>query len=150
MPGTYSQLLLHIVFATKSRTPWITPSLSARLYPYIGGIIRDRKGSLLESGGMPDHTHLLIRCHPNERVSELMQYVKGGSSKWVHETFPEHVDFAWQEGYAAFSVSTSQEPVVRAYIQNQERHHARRDFNAELRELLVAHRIEFEDRYAFV
>ena len=99
---------------------------------------------------MPDHMHLLIRWHPAARISELMQFVKGGSSKWIHDTFPELGAFAWQEGYAVFSVSRSQEPIVRAYIRNQEQHHASRDFNGELRELLVAHGVEFEERYAFV
>ena len=149
MPGTFSQLLVHIVFATKRRHPWITPPIAPRLHGYMGGIIREERGTPVEIGGVTDHVHLLIRWKMDGAISDLMRVVKARSSKWVHQTFSELTEFAWQEGYAAFSVSASQEDVVRQYIRNQEEHHARFDFKEELRRLLVAHRIEFDERYAF-
>ena len=147
MPGTFTQLLLHVIFSTKHRSPWITPDLSERVYPYIGGIIRSEGGSLFEIGGAPDHVHLYLRCKPDRAVSDLMRVVKAKSSKWIHETFVELDAFAWQEGYTALSVSRSQEDVVRTYIRNQESHHARRGFEGELRALLEAHGVEFDQRY---
>lgn len=88
MPGMYSQILLHIVFSTKHREPWITPDIAERLYPYIGGIVRAEKGTLYDISGVEDHVHLYLRWRPDESISNLMRAVKARSSKWVHETFP--------------------------------------------------------------
>lgn len=149
MPGTYSQLLLHAVFSTKHRTLWITTHIAKRLYPYLGGIVRGEKGVLYDIGGIEDHVHLYLRWRPDGSISDLMREIKAKSSKWIHDTFPALGEFAWQEGYAVFSVSKSQEPVVKAYIQNQMEHHKRIDFKAELLKLLTAHEIEFDERYVF-
>ena len=98
MSGTYSQLLLHFVFSTKTRKPWITPDIAERLYPYIGGIIRSEKGTLYDIGGVEDHVHLYLRWRTDGAISDLMRTVKSQSSKWIHETFPSLNNFAWQEG----------------------------------------------------
>ena len=147
MPGTYSQILLHVVFATKGRTPWITPGVAERLYPYIGGIIRAEKGTLYAIGGVQDHVHLYLRWRTDGAVSDLMRTVKARSSKWIHDTFPTMREFAWQEGYAAFSVSKSQEEAVKRYIANQSQHHKTEDFGSELLRSLRAHGVEFDERY---
>jgi REP element-mobilizing transposase RayT len=149
MPGTYTQLLLHIVFSTKQRQPWITPDIAERLHPYLGGIIRSCNGAPIAIGGVEDHVHLYLRWRPDETISDLMRTVKSQSSRWVHTTFAHRGDFAWQEGYAAFSVSPSQDDAVRQYIANQPEHHKERDFKAELLALLRAHGVEFEERYVF-
>ena len=149
MPGTYSQILLHVVFSTKGRTPWITPEVAERLYPYIGGIITVEKGVLHEIGGVADHVHLFLRWRTDGSVADLMRTVKAGSSRWIHETFPELGGFAWQTGYGVFSVSRSQEPAVRRYIVNQAEHHRKEDFKSELLRLLRVHGIAFEEKYVF-
>jgi REP element-mobilizing transposase RayT len=149
MPGTYSQLLLHIVFSTKGREPWISAEIADRLYQYIGGIVRSEKGVLLDIGVVDDHLHVYVRWRTDASVSDLMRVVKGSSSKWIHETFPALSRFAWQEGYSVFSVSKSQEPVLRKYIASQAEHHAAHDFKAELLGLLLAHGVEFEERWVF-
>jgi putative transposase len=149
MPGTYSQILLHIVFSTKQRQPWITPDIAERLYPYIGGIIRAEKGVLYEIGGIEDHVHLYLRWRPDHSVSDLMRTVKARSSKWVHDTFSHLGSFKWQEGYSVFSVSKSQEPVVTKYIAGQAEHHKEEDFKSELLRSLRVHGIEFDEQYVF-
>lgn len=149
MPGTYSQILLHVVFSTRGRTPWITAEVAQRLYPYIGGIVVAEKGVLHEIGGMPDHMHLYLRWRTDGAIADLMRVVKSGSSRWIHETFPALGTFAWQTGYGVFSVSRSQEPAVRRYIVNQAEHHRKEDFRSELLRLLRAHEIEFEEKYMF-
>ena len=149
MPGTYTQLLLHIVFSTKGRQPHITPDLAHRLYPYIGGIIRAEHGVLYDIGGVEDHVHFYLRWRPDAALSDLMRTVKSRSSKWVHDEFPALRTFAWQEGYAAFSVSKSQESAVKNYIAGQAEHHKKEDFNSELLRLLRAHGVEFDEKYAF-
>ena len=147
MPGTYSQVLLHVVFSTKHREKWIGAQFAERLYPYIGGIVRAEKGTLLEIGGVEDHVHLYLRWRTDESISNLMRVVKARSSKWVHETFPKLAAFAWQDGYSVFSVSKSQEDTVKKYIANQAEHHCREDFRSELLRLLKAHGIEFDERF---
>jgi putative transposase len=149
MPGTYSQLLLHIVFSTKRRKAWITPKVAERLYPYIGGIVRAERGVLYAIGGVADHVHLYLRWRTDETVANLMRTVKSRSSRWVHETFSDLGEFAWQEGYSAFTVSKSREEALEHYIANQEAHHRKEDFKSELLRLLRAHGVEFDERYVF-
>ena len=149
MPGTYSQVLLHVVFSTKLRQPWITPQVAERLCPYLGGIIRTEKGTLYDLGGVEDHVHMYLRWRPDASVSDLLRTVKAGSSKWVHETFPNLAPFAWQEGYSVFSVSKSQEQAVKMYIAGQAEHHKKEDFKSEFLRILRLHGIEFDERYVF-
>lgn len=125
MPGTYSQILLHVVFSTKHREPWITPDIAERLYPYMGGIVRAEKGVLYDIGGVEDHVHMYLQWRPDATISDLMRTVKARSSKWVHDTFPKLGAFAWQEGYSVFTVSKSQEGAVKAYSPLDGHHIAR-------------------------
>lgn len=149
MANSYVSLVAHIVFSTEGRIPLITADHRESLYEYIGGIVRKERGSLLEIGGMPDHVHLLVRLRASLSLSEMVKQIKGGSSHWMNQS-PENIHyFGWQNGYGAFSVSESQIAAVRRYIQNQERHHARRTFRDEMLTLLQKHRIEFEERHVF-
>ena len=149
MPGTYSQILLHIVFSTKRREPWISTDVAQRLYPYMGGIVRSEKGVLYDIGGVEDHVHMYLRWRADGSVSDLMRTVKARSSKWVHDTFPKLGALAWQEGYSVFSVSKSQEGAVRGYIAGQHEHHKKEDFKSELMRMLRLQEIEFDERYVF-
>ena len=101
----------------------------------------------MEIGGIPDHVHLLIHLKTDCSVAEMVREIKGSSSKWIHQTFPELAGFLWQAGYGVFSVSESQRSVVRRYIQNQAVHHATLSFRDELIVLLRKHGIDFEERY---
>ena len=147
MASTYTQILLHIVFSTKKRKPLITVAMRERLHPYLGGIIRGRRGVTYQIGGTADHVHILIRWGTEDSLGSLMREVKSESSKWVKQNFPEASHFGWQTGYSAFSVSFSQKKKVVDYILNQETHHRRMDFQEELRKLLKAHEVEFEEKY---
>jgi len=149
MPGTYSQLLLHVVFSTRRREPWIRPEIAARLHPYIGGIVRAERGLLLDIGGVEDHVHLYLRWRTDGSISDLMRTVKGRSSLWVHQIYPDLARFTWQEGYSVFSVSKSQEAALRRYIASQVEHHRKEDFKSELLRFLRAHEVEFDERYVF-
>lgn len=149
MPGTYSQLLNHIVFSTRGREPWITTDLNERLYSYIGGIIRAERGVLYDIGGIEDHVHLCLRWRPDSAISGLMRDVKARSSLWVHQTFPELARLGRQEGYSVFSVSKSQEEHVKRYIAGQAEHHRKEDFKSELSRMLRLHEIELDERYVF-
>jgi len=147
MPSTYTNLLYHIVFSTKHRQPFIEPKLRDELYPYLGGAIRGEGGILLERGGMPDRLHLLVKLPATIALSDFVRAIKSNSSGWIHKRPEFHPAFAWQTGYAAFTVSESQAPTVSAYIQGQEEHHRRQPFQPELLELLRKNRIEFDERF---
>lgn len=147
MSRTYTNLLYHIIFSTKDRIPFIQPAFRSDLHAYLGGIIADLGGIPLEIGGVADHAHLLVKLKPTAALSDVMRELKAGSSKWVNEEKMKLRKFGWQDGYAAFTVSSSQSGRVRAYIRNQERHHARLSFQDELRQLLKRHGIEYEEQY---
>lgn len=136
MPKSYTNLLYHIVFSTRDRLPLITPPRRPRLYEYLGGAIRGEGGISLAIGGIEDHVHLLAKLRPDKTLSGLLRVLKANSSGWRHDVFPDAEDFYWQNGYGAFSVSTSQVPVVSRYIANQKQHHTKRSFREEFIDML--------------
>jgi REP element-mobilizing transposase RayT len=143
---SYVSLVVHIVFSTKERIPFISAEHRDRLYEYMGGIVRKERGALIEIGGMPDHVHLLARLRASVSLSEMIRLIKGRSSHWMNER-PEVVNrFGWQNGYGAFSVSESQVPTVRRYIRTQEEHHAHRTYRDEIIALLRKHQIPFDEK----
>ena len=127
----------------------ITPALMMRLIPYIGGIARENKMKLIHGGGVDDHIHLLLSIAKTMAISKAMQLIKGGSSKWIHDTFPEHRLFEWQEGYGAFSISISEKTRTMRYIDNQAAHHRKIDFKTEFISFLDIHEIEYDLQYVF-
>jgi REP element-mobilizing transposase RayT len=147
MPGTHSNLLYHIVYSTKGRAELMKGEAQQRIHEYLGGIVRSEGGVAYQVGGMADHVHLLVRWRTDESPATLLRQMKCNSSRWIHETFPMMSAFAWQEGYAAFTVSQSQKDAVARYIANQEMHHRGRSFEDELVELLKAHQVEYDPRY---
>ncbi len=147
MSHTYVSQLIHCVFSTKGRRKLITPELQERLWPYMGGIAREHKMKALAIGGIEDHVHLLLSLPSTLAIAKAMQLIKGGSSKWIHDTFPELRRFEWQEGYAAFSVSVTNQAKVISYIENQATHHASKDFKEEFLDFLQMHSIEYDERY---
>ncbi len=147
MGHTYTDLLYHLVFSTKNRQPLIEGTLDDRLHAYLGGVVREERGTALQIGGMPDHVHLLVKWRPDEALSALMQKIKSHSSGWIHRTFPEAKRLEWQRGYSAFTVSRSQMEKTANFIARQKQHHRTRTFEEELKLLLKAHGIEFDPRY---
>ena len=149
MPHSYVSCLMHCVFSTKDRRPWLSPDIRGRLFPYMTGIARGDEVTPLAIGGVEDHVHMLISPPAAMPVAKAVQLIKGTSSKWVHDTFPELQDFAWQEGYGAFSVGISQVAGTIAYIEGQQAHHRRRTFQEEFLLFLQKHGIEYDPRYVW-
>jgi putative transposase len=147
MPRTYTQLLNHVVFSTKERRPFLTPAVRERLFPYMGGIIRQLGGVALLVNGVADHVHILASIPATAALSDFVGKLKANSSKWIHETFPELREFAWQLGYSAFSVSVSQKQGVLDYIAGQEEHHRKVSFQEELVSFLKKHEIDYDERW---
>jgi putative transposase len=144
---SYISSYFHVVFSTKERRPVITPQLAERLWPYLGGIARENSFSALQVGGVEDHIHVLLSLPATINIAKAVQLIKGGSSKWIHDTFPGHAAFGWQEKYGAFSTSVSDLDMVVHYMKNQAEHHRKLSFKEEFVALLRKHHIEFDERY---
>ena len=147
--GSFTQLAYHVVFGTKYRKPTIEEDIEERLYEYIGGIIRERKGRLVSIGGVMDHVHILAKLSPVLAVADVIRDVKAVSSKWINEQPKRIQAFEWQKGYAAFTVSYSQLPVIQSYIENQKEHHKEKSFREEYIQLLKRHGIDFRMEFLF-
>ena len=147
MGSTLTNILLHIIFSTKDRDPLITSKHKARLHAYIGGIIVREKAVPIDIGGVEDHIHIAVRIKPNDSVSDLVRTIKANSSKWINDSHLSKTYFAWQGGYAAFSVSESQIYKVKDYINNQEEHHRQLTFKDELLKMLEKNNIDFDKKY---
>jgi putative transposase len=149
MAHSYTSSLFHCVFSTKERRRIITPDLQDRLWPYLGGIAREIGAKGLAAGGVEDHVHLLLSMPSTLAIAKVIQVVKGNSSKWIHDSFPEHRAFAWQAGYGAFSIGISQlEPTVQ-YIHTQKEHHRNKTFQEEFLAILKKHNIEYDPRFVW-
>jgi REP element-mobilizing transposase RayT len=146
MPSTHTSLHYHLIFSTKDRVPTIQPSLRTRMHAFLGGVIRQHDGVALDVGGTADHVHLIVGLKPTHTLANVLRVLKRDSSKWVHEELGLQA-FAWQEGYGAFTISKSDLPSVRRYVQEQEEHHRKRSFQEEYRALLERHGISFDERY---
>ncbi len=146
MPSTHLSLHYHIVFSTKNRAPVIAESVRERLHAYLGGIVRNLNAVPEAIGGTADHVHLLLGMRATTPLADLVRDLKAVSSRWVHEEM-RVLEFAWQEGYGAFTVSPSQRDAVREYIIRQEEHHRRRSFQKEYVELLKRSGVAFDEQY---
>ena len=150
MSSTLSNLTYHIVYSTKNHEPLISPKLRETLYPFIGGIVRNKGGTLIRVGGVADHLHLVVRLRPDIALSDMVRLIKANSSKWVNEQWVESGRrFAWQSGYGAFTVSQSQLSALAEYVEHQEEHHRERSFQQEFVAILKKHGVEYDERYLF-
>ena len=151
MGHSYTSSLYHCIFSTKDRHPLLTPDLRNRLFPFMGGIARTNGMRMLEIGGIENHVHFLLSLPAPLAIAKAIQLIKGGSSKWVNDTFPgKRRSFAWQEGYGAFSISVSQVSRTIRYIQNQEEHHKRgKTFEQEFIAFLKRHGIEYDEKHVW-
>jgi putative transposase len=149
MANTYSQIYIQVVFAVESRQRLITAEHKEDLHKYITGIVSGQRQKLLAIHCMPDHTHLLIGLKPDMALSDLVGEIKTSSTQLVNEKRWCRGRFGWQEGFGAFSYSHSQLRSVIRYIENQERHHARKTFREEYLSLLEKFNVPHDERYIF-
>ena len=146
MPHTYSQNVIHVLFSTKDRRKLIPKEFQIRMWAYAAAIC-EKHGILAHAvGGSDDHIHLLIQIPPTLSLASAVNTIKSNTSRWANE---ERDKFAWQQGYAAFSVSASNIRAVDRYIRNQEAHHKKMDFDTEFLALLKKHGVEFDPKFAF-
>ena len=149
MANTYTQIHVQAIFAVRNRACLIQPEWKEELYKYITGITQTHKHKLIAINGMSDHVHLFMGMRPNQSLSDLMQDIKGSSSKWINDRKFLRGRFEWQEGYGAFSYGKSQIADVMAYIRDQEVHHRNFNFLDEYKMFLEKFNVEYDSRYIF-
>jgi REP element-mobilizing transposase RayT len=149
MPHTYTNILVHALFSTKQRQPWLKADIREEIFCYLGGAVNALGGQSLLVNGPGDHVHMLFVQPPVLSISTLMEKVKANSSGWVKERWPDRGYFGWQTGYAAFSVSRSHVEQVKRYIRNQEEHHRKVSFQEEVLAFLDRQGIQYDPRYVF-
>jgi REP element-mobilizing transposase RayT len=149
MAHTYTNILIHALFSTKERQPWLTPEIHEEVFRYLGGTLNELRGQSLLVNGPRDHVHMLFVQPRTLSIATVMEKVKANSSGWVKERWSERRYFGWQTGYAAFGVSKSHVEQVKRYISNQEEHHRKVTFQEELLAFLKKHGVEYDPRYVF-
>jgi REP element-mobilizing transposase RayT len=142
---TCSNVVVHLIFSTKQRKPLISLDIRSDLFAYLGGIVRELRGTALIVDGTCDHVHMLIRIRSVHSIAEIARIVKTNSSRWIRKK--GHKEFAWQSGYGVFSVSESSVPAVTKYIATQNEHHKKRSFQEEFVAFLKKNKVAYDERY---
>ena len=149
MANTYTQIYIHAVFAVEGRQSLIAPEHKIEIYKYMTTVVQNQKNKVMAINGMPDHVHLLIGLNPDIALSDLVRDAKAAASSLINDKRWVRGHFNWQRGFGGFSYSKSQVSRVAKYIEDQERHHAKRSFRDEYEALLRKFDVEYDPRYLF-
>jgi putative transposase len=147
MANTFTQIYLQFVFAVQNRISLIQPEWKDELCKYITGVVQNNRHKLIAINGTANHLHIFVGYKPHQSIPDLLQDIKGDSSKWINKNGFVYGKFQWQEGYGAFSYSHSQIADVAKYIDNQEIHHRKKSFREEYVELLWRFEMPFDEKY---
>ncbi len=147
MPQTLSLMLVHLIFSTKDRLPSLSEDVRPALHAYLATVTREHGCDCFRVGGVSDHVHLAIGLHTTVSVADLVQELKTSSSKWIKTQWVP--GFAWQRGYAVFSVGPGDRAALLRYIEAQETHHRKRSFEDEMRAFFEKYHVAFDDRYVW-
>ena len=149
MPQSLSRVILHIIFSTKHREPWLDSDVQPRMHAYLATICHGLGADFVRVGGVADHVHIVTTLPRTIAQAQLIEQIKKASSKWVKALDVRYRGFFWQRGYGAFSVSPSQLEAVLQYVDTQQEHHRTHTYQEEYRELLRWHGIEFDEGYVW-
>ena len=149
MPQSLSQVILHIIFSTKDRQCYLDDTIRDRTHAFLATLCRDRGCDALRVGGTEDHVHLICRLSRTITISKLIEDIKRESSKWIKLLGADYINFHWQRGYGAFSLSRSHLDQAIAYVSNQVEHHREISFQDEFRALLRRYEVEFDEKYVW-
>ena len=147
MPQSLSSVLVHLVFSTKDRQPWINKDIEEKLYAYLAGIFRGCGSPAIKIGGYDDHVHAVFTLSRTRTIADVAEEVKRCSSKWMKTQGPDLSRFHWQSGYAAFSIGRSHLPTLTNYIARQREHHGKQGFKEEVRILLAKYEVSYDEKY---
>lgn len=149
MPQSLSYMLVHVVFSTKDRRPLLNDTIRPELYAYLASLLSNSENICVRIGGVTDHVHVAFFLARTETMARVVERLKIASTKWIKSKGTEFSRFAWQRGYAAFSVGLGDRKALVTYIDDQARHHARRDFQAEMRALFTKYSVAFDERFVW-
>jgi REP element-mobilizing transposase RayT len=151
MPQSLAKVLVHIVYSTKDRRPWMqTEKIRTELYKYKATILRDKVDSpALIIGGVEDHIHALCLLSRKFAIMKVIEVSETATTKWLKKQGPQYAEFEWQAGYGIFSVSESNSEKVYEYIANQVEHHRKASFQSEFRALCIRHKAAIDERYVW-
>ena len=149
MPQSLSQVILHVVFSTKDRRPWLDPAIRPRMHAHLATLCRDCDCPAYRVGGAADHVHIATRLARTLSQAGLLEKIKKTSSAWIKAQGEQYGSFFWQGGYGDFSIGWSQLEELVGYIDRQEQHHRTQTFQEEYRNLLQKYRVEFDERYVW-
>ena len=149
MAQSLAQVYIHLVFHTKYSSVTIREEDLSKLFAYIDGIIVNKNAMVIQIGGVPNHIHILCTLPRTISMADFVEDIKKCSSKWIKTIAPYYSQFAWQGGYAVFSVSASGVEKVKVYVQNQKEHHRKKTFQEEYEAFLKAYNIEYNSEYVF-
>lgn len=149
MPQSLSNILIHLIWSTKDRHPWLDLAIRDKTHAFLAGAVRRLNCEAYRVGGVGDHVHLAVRLSRTLSVADLVKDVKTASSKWLKEQDTAFLGFHWQQGYGAFSVGMRQRETLFRYIDTQEEHHNRRSFQDEYRNFLHIYGMDYNERYVW-
>lgn len=149
MAQSLASVLIHLVFSTKDREPFIKPAIENELHKYMAKIFRELKSPSLAIDGTPDHLHILLSLSRIIAIADIVEEIKTSTSKWMKTNGPEFKNFHWQRGYGAFSIGQSNVEALKRYIRGQKKHHQRRTFQDEYRNFLKVYQVPYDERYVW-
>ena len=149
MPQSLSNILVHLIFSTKDRQPWLGKDVREKAHAFLAGAVRQCECEAYRVGGVADHVHLAVRLSRTLSVADLVKETKTASSKWLKTQNAKLTGFSWQQGYGVFSVGMSQKDTLLQYIDNQEEHHRTHTFQDEYRAFLKKYKIDYDERYVW-
>ena len=150
MPQSLARVVLHVVFSTKGRIPFLKDAdVRTELHAYMAGILQNIGCEPVVINGVEDHMHVLCNLSRTTTIADLVEEAKKSSSRWIKTKGAAYQDFQWQAGYGAFSVSQSNVEQVRLYVENQEEHHRTLTFQDEFRALCRKHGVAVDERYVW-
>jgi putative transposase len=149
MPQSLSLVILHVIFSTKDRRPFLDPDTSPKLHAYLATVTRNADCEAYRVGGVADHVHLAIRLSRTVTIANLVETLKTASSKWLKSQSPALAAFSWQRGYGCFSVGPADLDSLKAYIDSQEEHHRTRTFQEEFRMFLKKYGVGYDEAYVW-
>lgn len=149
VPQSLSYVLVHVVFSTRERRPWLSDAIRPQMHTYLATGIGQSQNICVRVGGVDDHVHLALFLSRVESLARVVERAKVSSSKWIKTQSPDYARFAWQRGYAVFSVGLSDRAALVRYIDNQEAHHRQRDFQAEMRAMFAKYDVGYDERFVW-
>jgi putative transposase len=149
MSQSLACVLVHLVFSTKHRQPWIRTEIEGELHPYLATTFRSLECPTLTLNGTEDHVHILFRLGRKISLAKVVEEIKTSSSKWIKTKGPSYKGFSWQNGYGAFSIGQSGVEALKKYIANQKEHHRKKTFQDELQAFLRKYGVEYDERYVW-